>query len=107
MVVRRLELIDRLKLTVKDRSTIKVGAIVEVEVNEVVNIPLNYSEVRTRWGQFYLRKSIAKKGVIQVVHTPFAEGYSGKPLIVLKNDHVADIELLAGEEIGEVWFFNL
>lgn len=89
-----------IKLTVKNRSTIKSGSVVDVEVNEEVSIPENC------YGAFYLRKKIAKQGVIQVVHTPFKEFWKGKPLVVLKNDNVSDIELLAGDELGELWIFD-
>lgn len=30
----------------------------------------------------------------------------GKPVIVVENRHVADIELLSGEEVGEFWLFT-
>lgn len=95
-----------IKLTVKERCTIKSGSVVEVEVNEEIEIPYTKGLYKLLYGQFFLRKSIAKKGVIQMVHSPFPEGYIGKPLVVLKNDDVADIELLAGDELGEVWMFG-
>ena len=104
-----------IKLTVKNRSTIESGSVVEIEVNEVIEVdgisPVfdSYGEatgVKMPYGKFYLRKSIAKKGVIQMVHTPFPSGYKGVPLVVVKNEDVSPIELLAGEEIGELWIFN-
>lgn len=39
------------------------------------------------------------------MHSPFPEGFKGKPVIVVENQHVADIELLSGEEVGEFWLF--
>ena len=32
--------------------------------------------------------------------------FKGKPVIVVENRHVADIELLANEEVGEFWLFT-
>lgn len=95
-----------IKLTVKNRSTIKSGSVVEIEVNEEVFIPYVKGLGYKAYGQFFLRKSLAKRGVIQTVFTPFPEGYIGKPLVVLKNDDVSDIELLAGDELGELWVFD-
>ena len=97
----------RYKLTLKNRVTIPVGAIVELEVNERVSIkksPLGYQQ--RNYGTFHIRKQHAKKGLFQAVTTPFPEGFSGKPTIVVENRHVADIELLANEEIGEFWMFE-
>lgn len=95
-----------IKLTVKNRSTIKSGSVVDVEVNEEVVIPYVKGLGYKSYGQFFLRKSIARRGVIQMVNSPFPEGYIGKPLVVLKNDDVSDIELLAGDELGELWIFD-
>lgn len=94
-----------IKLTVKNRYTIESGSVVEIEVNEEVEIPYVKCLGSKAYGKFYLRKSIAKKGVIQMVHTPFPEGFKGVPLVVVKNEDVAPIELLAGEEVGELWVF--
>lgn len=105
-----------IKLTAKNRSTIESGSVVEIEVNEEVEIQpsqLTYDSygeldgIKTPYGKLYIRKSIAKKGVVQMVHTPFPSGYRGVPLVVVKNDDVSPIELLAGEEIGELWVFDL
>lgn len=93
------------KLTVKNRSTIQSGSVVEIEVNESIEIPYVKGLDRKAYGQFFIRKSLAKRGVIQTVFTPFPEGYKGVPLVVLKNDDVSPVELLAGEEIGELWVF--
>ena len=103
-----------IKLTVKNRLTIASGSVVDIEVNEEVSIDVeklifdSFGEqngVIMPYGKFYLRKSIAKKGVVQMVHTPFPSGYKGIPLVVVKNEDVSPIELLAGEEIGELWVF--
>ena len=97
----------RIKLTLAKRSTIQVGAVVELEVNEVVEIPKSALGTQQRnYGTFHLRKKFAMKGLFQAVSTPFPEGYSGKPAVVVENRYVADIELLAGEEIGELWVFS-
>ena len=90
-----------MKLTSAKRITIPVNAVVEIEVNEFVEIEhLKYS-----YGQFFLRKMFAKQGLLQAVHTPFPSGYNDKPLVVVKNDSVAPIEILANEELGEIWIW--
>ena len=92
------------KLTVKNRCEIPVGGVVEIEVNEEVYI---HSDLGKQcYGQFYLRKCLAKKGLLQCVHSPFPANWRGKPLIVVKNDDVAPIELRADDEIGCLWIFT-
>ena len=94
------------KLTVKDRCSIDVGALVEIPVNEVVEVPIVKSITTMAYGEFYLRKCLAKRGLLQVVHSPFKQGFIGQPLIVVKNMDVAPIELNSGDEIGElfIWY---
>lgn len=97
----------RYKLTLAKRVTIPVGAVVELEVNEIVEVPKSpLGEQQRNYGMFYIRKQFAMKGLFQAVHTPFPEGFSGVPVIVVENRHVADIELLGGEELGEVWIYE-
>ena len=97
----------RYKLTLANRVTIPVGAVVELIVNELVEIPKSPLGLQQRnYGMFYIRKQFAMKGLFQAVHTPFPEGFSGVPVIVVENRHVADIELLQSEEIGEFWLFE-
>ena len=92
------------KLTVKNRCEIPVGGVVEIEVAEDVHI---YSDLGKQcYGQFYLRKCLAKKGLQQKVFSPFPANWKGKPLIVVKNDDVSPIELLVGDEIAEIWIFT-
>ena len=97
----------RYKLTLAKRVTIPVGAIVELEVNEEVVVKKSHlGEQQRNYGNFHIRKQHAKKGLFQAVTTPFPEGFKSKPTIVVENRHVADIELLANEEIGEFWLFE-
>ena len=97
----------RYKLTLANRVTIPVGAVAELEVKEIVEVPKSpLGEQQRNYGMFYIRKQFAMKGLFQAVHTPFPEGFSGVPVIVVENRHVADIELLANEEIGEFWLFT-
>ena len=97
----------RYKLTLKNRVTIPVGAVVELKVSESVEVPKSPTgEQQRNYGMFYIRKQFAMKGLFQAVHTPFPEGFSGVPVIVVENRHVADIELLSGEEVGEFWLFE-
>ena len=97
----------RYKLTLANRVTIPVGAVVELEVVQHVEVPKSpLGEQQRNYGMFYIRKQFAMKGLFQAVHSPFPEGFSGVPVIVVENRHVADIELLANEEVGEFWLFT-
>ena len=98
---------QRVKLTLSKRVTISPNSIVELEVNETIEIPKSpLGEQQRNYGKFYLRKSFAVQGLLQYVHTPLPEGFNKKPTVVVKNDHVAPIELLQGEEVGELWIFT-
>ena len=97
----------RFKLTLSKRVTISPNSIVELEVVQEVEVPKSpLGEQQRNYGMFYIRKQFAMKGLFQAVHTPFPEGFKNKPVIVVENRHVADIELLSGEELGEVWLFT-
>lgn len=97
----------RYKLTLKSRVTIPVGAVAELVVNESVEVPKSpLGEQQRNYGMFYIRKQFAMKGLFQAVHSPFPEGFSGVPDIVVENRYVSDIELLANEEVGEFWLFE-
>ena len=99
-----------MKITSAKRITIPVGAVVEIEVNETVEIQQERScytnkKINHYYGKFFLRKMFAKQGLLQAVHTPFPSGYNDKPLVVVKNDSLIPIEILSGEELGEMWEF--
>ena len=97
----------RYKLTLANRVTIPVGAVVGLEVVQQAEVPKSpLGEQQRNYGMFYIRKQFAMKGLFQAVHTPFPEGFKNKPVIVVENRHVADIELLSGEEVGEFWLFE-
>ena len=97
----------RFKLTLSKRVTISPNSIVELEVVQQVEVPKSpLGEQQRNYGMFYIRKQFAMKGLFQAVHSPFPEGFSGVPVIVVENRHVADIELLQSEEIGEFWLFE-
>ena len=86
------------KLTVKNRCEIPVGSVVEVEVAEDVHIRSDLG--KQCYGQFFLRKSLAKKGLLQCVHTPFPANWKGKPLIVVKKYWERGYTV---EETYEIW----
>lgn len=97
----------RHKLTLSKRVEIPVGAVVELPIKEVVEIPkTSLGEHVKNYGTFHIRKSLAMKGLLQAVSTPFPDGYVGEATIVAYNKHVAPIELLEGDEIGELWIFG-
>ena len=97
------------KLTVKNRCEIPVNSVVEVEVNEEVYVPISTSfvedEYKLSYATIHVRKTFAKQGLLQLVTTPFPEGF-WKPLIVVQNNGVSPIELRAGDEIASVWLFT-
>jgi len=90
----------KIKLTVSKRFTAEDKSVVSIPVNEKINIP------QECFGVFYLRKSFCVNGIIQLCHTPFPEHYFDTPVVVIKNDSLVPFELLAGEEIGEIWVFG-
>lgn len=98
-------------LTLKERVEIPVGAVVELEVNEEVCVPPSdqnhmFLTQTQNYATIHIRKSIAKKGVLQCITTPLPESYRGFPTVVVQNNHVAPIELLQDEEVASVWVFT-
>ena len=97
------------KLTVKNRCEIPVGAVVEVEVNGDVYVPISMSFAedgyQLSYATIHVRKTFAKQGLLQLVTTPIPEGV-WKPAIVLQNNGVSPIELRKDEEIASVWIFE-
>ena len=107
LCLRRSKVYTRYKLTLANRVTIPVGAVVELEVNEVIEIPNGALGTQQRnYGTFHIRKKHAMKGLFQAVSSPFGEGWVGKPTVVVQNRDVTEFELLESEEIGELWLFG-
>ena len=97
----------RFKLTLSKRVEIPVGAVVELPVKEIVSIPKTpLGENVKNYGTFHIRKKLAMKGLLQAVSAPFPDGYVGEATIIVYNKHVAPIELLESDEIGELWVFE-
>lgn len=88
-----------LKLTCKNRCDIQRGSVVTIEVNETVEIPDG------SLGMFYIRKKHAVSGLIQLVHSPFKSG-KYVPTVAVKSDAINSVELLSGEELGELFIFE-
>lgn len=85
------------KLTLKQRCEIKPNASVELPVNEYVGIPYH------SYGDFYLRKSLAKQGLI-APHLVFHPNFSSdKVSILISNLGVNTVELNQDDELGELW----
>lgn len=84
-----------IKLTTKKRCTIQSGSAPDVPVIEEVTIPPNH------YGELYIRKRLGNCG-LNVPNSIFHEKWTGIPEICLINSGANDIELLAGEEIGEL-----
>ena len=79
------------KLTVKNRCEIPVGGAVEVEVAEEVHI---HSDLGKQcYGQFYLRKCLAKKGLQQKVFSPFPANWKahGRAAGPIRNAQMASV----------------
>ena len=90
---------ETIKLTCKNRCSIQRGSVVTIEVNEEVCIP------EGSIGMFYIRKKHAVQGIQQLVHSPFKEGVY-IPTVSVKSDAISSVELLPGEEIGELFIFG-
>ena len=88
-----------LKLTCKNRCSIQRGSVVTIEVNEEVCIPKGCI------GMFYIRKKHAVQGIQQLVHSPFKEG-TYIPTVSVKSDAISSVELLSGDELGELFIFG-
>ena len=99
------------KLTMAERVSIPVGAVVQLNVNEEINVyhdPMlpRYLDSGYSYATIHIRKKYASKGLLLAVTTPLHEGFNGVPVVVVQNNDVAPIELLKGDEIGSVWIFT-
>ncbi len=94
------------RLTVKERIEIPVGAVCEIPVNEVIDVEHGTDDYSTNYATVHLRKSLAVKGLLQAIHTPFPEGKHENPKVVVYNKHVAPISLNSGDEIASIWIFT-
>lgn len=88
------------KLTMAERVSIPVNAVVQLNVNESLSVPDD------NYAIFYIRKYFAMKGVSQLILSPFKSGWVGKPFVTVKNNSLSEIEILKNEEIGEIWIYD-
>lgn len=84
-----------IKLTSKQNCTVRKNSSPDLPINEEIKIPLNHK------GELYIRKRLGNKG-INVPKSPFHELWEGKPEICLIHSGANDVDLVAGEEIGEL-----
>lgn len=84
-----------IKLTAKNRFTLRPDSAPEIEVNQHISIPPNH------YGEFYIRKKFGLKG-IDVPRSPFPANWEGTPEIVLIHNGANDEEFFPGDEIGEL-----
>lgn len=103
MVVQMYKVIE---LTLKDRVSIDIGATVELEVNENVEVPCVDAFFCGHYATLHIRKCHAKQGLTQLITTPFPEGFNDKPLVLVENRGVAPIELRNGENVASVWVYT-
>lgn len=90
-----------LKLTLKQRCEIQPNSSVELPISEVIKIPENC------YGKFYLRKSLAKKGLI-APDLPFHPNWESSEVFILVSNFGANqVELREGNEIGELWLIPI
>ena len=94
------------KLTMAERVSIPVGAVVQLNVNESLSIEASERLIPTNYATIHIRKKYASKGLILAVSTPLPESFNGVPVVVVQNNDVAPIELLKDDEIGSVWIFT-
>ena len=94
------------KLTMAERVSIPVGAVVQLNVNESLSVEASERLIPTNYATIHIRKKYASKGLLLAVSTPLPDGFSGIPVVVVQNNDVAPIELLRGEEVASVWVFT-
>ena len=94
------------KLTMAERVSIPVGAVVQLNVNESLSVEASERLIPTNYATIHIRKKYASKGLILAVSTPLPESFNGVPVVVVQNNDVAPIELLKDDEIGSVWIFT-
>lgn len=89
-------MIKIVKLTLKNRVEIIPQSTPILPVNEEVSIPVG------SYGKFYIRKKLAKLGLI-LADLPFHQNQTFVPEIIVHAAGVNTVELNIGEEIGELW----
>lgn len=94
------------KLTMVERVSIPVNAVVQLNVNESLSVEASERLIPTNYATIHIRKKYASKGLLLAVSTPLPDGFVGIPVVVVQNNDVAPIELLKGEEIASVWIFT-
>ena len=94
------------KLTMAERVSIPVNAVVQLNVNESLSVATSERLIHTNYATIHIRKKYASKGLLLAVTTPIPESFSGIPVVVVQNNDVAPIELLKGDEIASVWIFT-
>lgn len=94
------------KLTMAERVSIPVNAVVQLNVNESLSVEASERLIPTNYATIHIRKKYASKGLLLAVTTPLHESFNGVPVVVVQNNDVAPIELLKHEEIASVWVFT-
>ena len=94
------------KLTMAERVSIPVNAVVQLNVNESLSVEASERLIPTNYATIHIRKKYASKGLLLAVTTPLHESFNGVPVVVVQNNDVAPIELLKHEEIASVWIFT-
>lgn len=94
------------KLTMAERVSIPVNAVVQLNVNESLSVEASERLIPTNYATIHIRKKYASKGLLLAVSTPLPEGFNDIPVVVVQNNDVAPIELLKDDEIGSVWIFT-
>lgn len=94
------------KLTMAERVSIPVGAVVQLNVNESLSVEASDGDMDSNYATIHIRKKYASKGLLLAVTTHLPDGFIGKPVVVVQNNDVAPIELLKDDEIGSVWIFT-
>lgn len=89
-----------LKIRCKERTTIVPGSSPEIPTSMELSIPSGTI------GQFFLRKKLAKQGLVSSANI-FHPSWVGTPSIILNHQGANMVELMPGEELGELWLIKL
>lgn len=84
------------KLRSAVRVDIKPNATVEIKVLEHITIPEGLVI-----GKFFIRKSLSLKS-LNSPDCKFRAGWNGVPSLVIQNGGANTVEILAGDELGEL-----
>ena len=72
------------KLTMAERVSIPVDAVVQLNVNESLYVEASEHLIPANYATIHIRKKYASKGLLLAVTTPLPESFSGIPVVVVQ-----------------------